>query len=108
MACDYLEEKGFKILSRNWHFSNRGELDLVAIDPSRFGKEYLVFIEVKSRDASMTASLEALSHGKRRQLRKLASAYLKHKKINSDTVNISFDFIAIHRDKIEHVQDVQL
>lgn len=104
-ACDYLLSQGYQIIDRNWHFSNRGEIDIVAKDPKRFGEEYLVFIEVKSRDYSFEDSLHALSQAKQKQVKKLIPAYLKAKALGND-INISFDFIAIHKDKIEHIKDV--
>ena len=43
MACDFLLEKGYKILKRN-HREGRAEIDVIAQDG-----HYLVFVEVKSR-----------------------------------------------------------
>ncbi len=106
IACDYLIDEGYKILERNWHYSNRGELDIVALDPNRFGEEYLVFIEVKAREESLIASLNALSFHKIKQLRKLAKAYLNFKKLKELETNICFDFIAISRGKLEHLKNV--
>ncbi len=106
LASDYLLEAGYQIWDRNWHYSNRGELDIVAVDPSRYGEEYLVFIEVKSRAASMLDSLQALSPSKIRQLKKLALAYLNYKKLKASDFNICFDFIAISNNKLEHIRNI--
>ena len=43
ISCKYLEQKGYKIIERNFT-CRQGEIDIIAKD----GKE-LVFIEVKSR-----------------------------------------------------------
>ena len=39
----YLEKQGFHIVERNWH-SRYGEIDIIAEN-----EEYLLFVEVKSR-----------------------------------------------------------
>ncbi|MCE2928855.1 MAG: YraN family protein [Candidatus Caenarcaniphilales bacterium] len=104
-AVNFLVKKNFKIIDRNWHWSNKGEIDIVAIDPKRFGKEYYVFIEVKYRSMSMSMSLYALNPKKIEQLQTLAQVYLLQKGINPNSVNISFDFIAIHQNQIEHIEN---
>ncbi len=104
MACEHLSSLGYQILDRNWHYSNRGELDIVALDPNRYGEEYLIFVEVKARAAGMLESLHALSFNKIKQLKKLALAYLNYKKLKN--INISFDFIAISQEKLEHIKDI--
>ena len=43
LACDYLKNKGYKILERN-HRQKWGELDIIAIAPDKI----LVFVEVKT------------------------------------------------------------
>ncbi len=106
IAADYLEELGYQILDRNWHYSNRGELDIVALDPRRFGEEYLVFIEVKAREAAMRDSLNAVGYHKIQQLKKLAQAYLNFKKLKAINTNISFDVIAFNQDRLEHLKDI--
>ena len=42
-ACRFLKRKGYKIVDRNY-FSRFGEIDIIAQN-----KEYLVFVEVKTR-----------------------------------------------------------
>lgn len=105
-ACAYLQDLGYQIIDRNWHFSNRGELDIVAIDPKRFNREYLVFVEVKSRDESIDMSLQALGPSKQKQIKWLAKAYMTENKINPDKTNVSFDFIALSGANLEHIQDI--
>lgn len=43
LACLYLKDQGYKILERNFRIRG-GEIDIVSMD-----KEYLVFVEVKTR-----------------------------------------------------------
>lgn len=106
IAVDYLQELGYQIIERNWHFSNRGEIDIIAVDPNRFGRSYLIFVEVKYRNESIKMSLHALSREKIRQLKWLAKAYLQAKKIKAHKTDISFDFIAIAPGKLEHLKNV--
>ncbi|MDP4115510.1 MAG: YraN family protein, partial [Bacteroidota bacterium] len=32
LACEFLTRNGYKILDQNYHCSNKGELDIVALD----------------------------------------------------------------------------
>lgn len=105
-ALEYLESLGWKILEKNWRFSNMGELDIIALDPNRFGEEYMIFVEVKYRRESEEMSLYALSPKKIRQIKKLALIYLKQKKHNPFDSNFSFDFIAVYEGGIKHLKDV--
>ncbi len=105
-ACEYLVSLGYKILERNWHWSNRGEIDIIAVDPNRFGEEYLIFVEVKFRNESMLMSLQAVNQKKISQLKLLAKAFLQSRKLLQSKVNISFDFIAIHGKEIEHIKNI--
>ncbi len=105
-ACEYLVNQGYKILERNWHWSNRGEIDIIAVDPKRFGEEYLIFVEVKFRTESMTMSLSAVDQKKIAQLKLLAKAFLQSRKLLQSKVNISFDFIAINGTEIEHIKNI--
>lgn len=107
LACDYLKSLGYEIIARNWRFSNRGEIDIIAIDPDRYEERYLLFIEVKNRSESMEASLSALQHEqKQRQIRLLAPAFIREHKIDPSYLNISFDLIAVHNGEIEHLKDI--
>ena len=106
LVVKYLEKHDYIILRRNWYNSNRGELDIVVIDPARFNEEYLVFIEVKYRKSSIDNCLKALSKTKQSKLKKLALYYCKEEKINPLNTNISFDFIALNDEQIEHIKNI--
>lgn len=70
-AARHLEAQGYRILARNWRHG-RLEIDLVCQY-----KEYIVFVEVKTRGQnSQEAPTEALDHRKCRCLVQAASHYL--------------------------------
>lgn len=74
MACSYLENKGYKIIERN--FSCRaGEIDIIGIDGNT-----IAFIEVKSRTGiSYGNPSEAVSHAKQGKIVKTALFFMsKH------------------------------
>lgn len=104
-ALKYLQELGYTIISRNWSYKKVGEIDIIAVDPKRGGKECLIFIEVKSRQASIDAAVEAIPKAKQAQVRRLAQFYLLEEDINEYQQHISFDFIAISNTKLVHFKD---
>ena len=106
LAIAYLESQNYQILERNWHYSNKGEIDIIAIDPVRFQEDYLVFIEVKYRSYGISESLYSPNLGKQKQIKKLALYYLKKKLLNIDKTNISFDFIAISNEETQHIKNI--
>jgi len=75
IACNFLQEEGYRIIERN-HRSRLGELDIIAA----FG-EFLIFCEVKTRRGSSgshpSLSVTAKKIGKLRQLGELYLS-LKH------------------------------
>lgn len=72
-AVRYLESLGLEIVERNWRCP-RGELDIVAFDPS---DDTLVFVEVKTRSGPGFGSpLEAITYAKARRLYQLALLWL--------------------------------
>jgi putative endonuclease len=71
LAVDYLIDKGFIILHRNWRCRHE-ELDIVAQDG-----EFLVFIEVKTRrNVYFGMPEESVSLKKQRLLVNAADAYI--------------------------------
>lgn len=93
----FLEAQGYRVVDVNirpLEGMARGEIDVIAWDG-----EYLVFIEVKTRRAAIGAQgspAEAVDMRKRKQLTKLALAYIARH--NLDDVPCRFDVIAIvHR-----------
>lgn len=101
LACKFLEERGFKIVERNY-FYGHGEIDIITKD----GDE-LVFVEVKYRTNDEYGPPElSISKGKQRLVRRTAEAYLYENGIKDQKCRI--DLIAIlhlkdEKPKINHI-----
>lgn len=97
IAAELLISKGYEIIERNYRFG-KGEIDIIAMDPE---KQYLVFVEVKSRQNLEFGEPEyAITKNKIRQVRRIAEAYLYENEINN--ADCRFDVIAIlFRSKIK-------
>lgn len=71
LACRYLLEHGYAIVTRNWRCV-RGEIDIIATASGA-----LVVCEVKTRSSELFGTpLEAVTVPKRRRLRRLAGLWL--------------------------------
>ncbi|MCQ2564906.1 MAG: YraN family protein [Clostridia bacterium] len=99
IATNYLKRKGYKILHNNYK-NKIGEIDIIAKD-----KDYIVFVEVKTRSSrSFGDPLEAINIQKQNKIRSAATLYLRQH--NLLDVNCRFDAIAIlgeGDDDINHV-----
>jgi putative endonuclease len=93
-AAQHLVRRGFRILERNYR-TRWGELDIVAFD----GRE-LVFCEVKTRRAGRGPAwpLESVHPHKRRQVRRMASSWLRDRPDHPYAEAIRFDAIGITLD----------
>jgi len=101
IAENYLQELGYKIIKRKFHFGRIGEIDLIAKDD-----EVIVFVEVKARKSTEYGSgLEAITPTKRRNLVNVARGYLYVN--NIENTYTRFDVISIDLSKkppkIEHI-----
>jgi len=93
IACEYLRNKGYEIVERNWH-SRFGEVDIIA----REG-DTLVFVEVKVRAGSGFGGPEAaLTTRKRERITATARAYLSE--VDAD-LPVRFDFVALIGEKVK-------
>lgn len=100
VAEDYLIEKGYQILSRNYR-TNSGEIDIIAQQ-----RDYLVFVEVKTRKNNLYMSArEAVNYKKQQKIRNTAREYIRFSKPRYKYTR--FDIIEYYtQDKlIEHFVD---
>lgn len=99
LAVTYLEDKGYRIIGRNFH-SRRGEIDIIATKD-----RIIVFVEVKYRK-NKTSGLadEAVSQRKIERICRCAQYYLY---IHREYLMFQprFDVIAIDDDNIRHYEN---
>lgn len=103
IAADYLEQKGFRIVERNYR-AGRGEIDLIAW----VNDDLLVFIEVKTRSSDQFGGPEgAVTAKKQDLLARTAGIYMES--IGYEWA-IRFDIVAVLLvnntvSEIRHVED---
>ena len=102
-AAKYLENKGYKILDRNF-YCKRGEIDIIALD-----KKEIVFIEIKSRtNGEYGLPSEAVTKEKIKHILKTAEYYLYIRNLENEPVRIDVIeiFIQNRQIKINHLKQV--
>lgn len=101
LAVNYLINKGYQILERNWH-SGHKEIDIIALDG-----DTLVAVEVKTRKSNTFGEPDiAVGVMKQKMLIWAADAYVRYRNLD---VDVRFDIISIvftDKDKhLEHIED---
>ncbi|PSQ81401.1 MAG: YraN family protein [Bacteroidetes bacterium QS_1_65_9] len=126
VAAAYLENKGWRILDRNYRFE-RAELDLVAYEPTASSDaetessdaEYeeengggaIVIVEVKARTGlGFGRPEEAVTQEKQRHVTRAATAYLHERRLKDARVRFDVISVLLSRDddaapQIEHFRD---
>jgi len=103
-AAAHMRRLGFEALERNFR-TRYGELDLVAFDG-----ETLAFCEVKTRRAGSGHPFDALTAGKQRRVRLMASQWLIDRSDRPHAPELRFDAIGVTIDArgrlvaIEHLE----
>ena len=99
LAADYLSEKGFRILERNYRF-HRNEVDLIAVEDG-----CLVFLEVKERQSPKYGyGFEAVTAAKQSLIRRVAEHYLLENPCYQNHP-CRFDVISIDGGKITYFKN---
>jgi len=101
IAQQFLQKKGFTILECNWQHL-RYEVDIVALD-----KEFLVFIEVKTRSSFKYGFPdESVDYRKEKMLIEAAEIYLEKKDLYNE---VRFDIVSVVKnerdEKVYHIVD---
>jgi len=101
LACEYLVQKGYKIMETNWQAGNY-EIDIVATD-----KNIIVFAEVKTRHTNDFGEPEEfVTTQKQKFLIRAAGIYIERKQIIKE---VRFDIISVlisgEQTKINHIED---
>lgn len=105
LACNYLTERGYKIIKRNVRLGNQ-ELDLVCMWRTK-----LVIVEVKTKTKSAFARAEDMMDAHKLRNLKWAS-YKLIKMFPFSLQDLRFDLVAIELDrvakkaKIRHYKDI--
>ncbi|RIE03507.1 YraN family protein [Cohnella faecalis] len=88
-AASYLQSLGLVIVERNWRCRS-GEIDLIALEEA-----VLVFVEVRSRSSTnrFGTAIEAITPRKCRQVRDIASIYMRMK--GESNRSVRFDAVAV-------------
>ncbi len=101
LAVDFLIEKGYDIIERNYRF-DKAEVDIIAQQ-----KDTLAIVEVKTRSTSDFGNPQDFVNDKKIKL--LVKAVDEYVVVNDLDVEVRFDIIAIvKQDKgfdIEHLED---
>ena len=72
-VAQYLKSKGYIILKRNWRDSRYGEIDIVAEN-----KEYIVFVEVKTRvKNALVSGVEAVDFNKQQRTKNASQTFMR-------------------------------
>ena len=104
LAAEYLENKGYRILQRNFR-CRTGEIDVIASD-----KKYIVFVEVKARKNDSFASARSfVTAAKQRKILSAAKFWLVS---HYTELQPRFDVIEIYSEdrvkekaSIEHIEN---
>lgn len=100
IAARYLEKNGFRLLRKNYR-CRLGEIDLVAMD-----RDYLVFVEVRSKSSDeFGEGYESLLYKKQSKLRQVAWYYLKSE--GKTGMSCRFDVVSIRFDRDGEVQRIE-
>lgn len=104
LAVEFLQQKGYRILERNWRFK-KAEVDIIAKKDT-----ILVIVEVKTRTSNYFGNPQDFVNPKKIQLLvEAANEYVISKDLD---VEVRFDIVAIIQNKniskIEHLEDAFL
>lgn len=108
LAAQYLQKKGYKILSSNFTVRG-GEIDLVARDPAGV----IVFIEVKTRtQGTFGAGEESVTMVKKRRMQRAIGRYLAawptaDPDCRIDIIDIQLDPATHDLLHIAHMEDIE-
>ena len=108
LAVAFLEEKGYRVLDRNYRFG-REEVDVVAFEPTPADDGgMIVFVEVKARSGDGFGAPEAaVDEAKQRAIKRVAEAYLHERRLIPSPTR--FDVVAVRlgagEPRIEHFEN---
>lgn len=105
IAENYLREKGYKILDKNFRYSKLGELDIVAQKDND-----IAFVEVKTRLKTGPGGFwpeDNITYQKQKKLIKLSQIYLSKRKLLDKPWQIDVLAIEIYRDGSHDIRHLE-
>ncbi|MDR1392054.1 MAG: YraN family protein [Clostridiales bacterium] len=112
VAVEFLKQKNYKIIYRNFRL-RFGEIDIICIK-----REYLVFIEVKTRTTiSYGFPIESVNYSKQSKILKTAFNFIQKYEKKLVNFNVRFDVIEIFAKKnscdfsiknVNHIENIIL
>ena len=97
LASTHLMKRGYKIIEQNWRFGKK-EIDIIAD-----AEDFIVFVEVKTREEPFPGRLEEyINRKKQRHIISAANEYMRLKDIDKEG---RFDVIAIVLNRGNHEID---
>lgn len=96
-GCDYLRNKGFRIIDRNV-YNRFGEIDIIALSVD----SVLHFVEVKSA-GSYEQAVNNITSAKLQKLNRTIQTYLQQKKLNLD---YCLDALIVTDASIEYLENI--
>jgi putative endonuclease len=100
-AVEFLKEKGFTIVERNYHAGRSGEIDIIASKES-----LLLFVEVKARNSkAYGGAVQSVSTAKINRLKKSAKQYCSTHPL-AISMSMRYDLIALDNNEITWIQDI--
>jgi len=88
-AAFSLAKEGFDVIARNYRFGKFGEIDIIARE-----KEYICFIEVKTRKGNLFGTpSEAVGRRKQDRMKRLAWMYIR--KCGLEGCSVRFDVVEV-------------
>jgi putative endonuclease len=100
LACQYLEQNGYKIIQQNY-WEKWGEIDIVCQK-----KNKTIFVEVKTMRATDELGLkpeDQMSQNKISKFKKISQSYANHYKIE----NWQMDMIAVELDDNNNLKNIR-
>lgn len=89
IAAEYMVRNGYILLETNFRFRRMGEIDIIAKE-----KEYICFVEVKTRSSILFGTpSEAVNKHKIERIKRLAMVYLSINNLKGQ--NIRFDVVEV-------------
>ena len=98
-ALEFLIKKGYEFVDKNYH-SRYGEIDIIVKD-----KDYIVFVEVKTRNKNpLNRPCMAVNRSKRMKIMKTAYMYLQENKVNlMPRFDISEVYLMNNTHRLHHI-----